>query len=658
MVVKVTSSNFQGVGSGNATLSVQCKGCDRHREREDDSDEEWITVGEDFNQSFAYAQAGVTVSVNQPQPFYEKDGKNLQVEWRALVSGQFIGLESGIPRIQVEFSSEPASDDGNTGGDPPPRLAGYDVANTDFFKDLDDDMEPGLPGFETVDPAAVVSGQSSLSGLDSLVLADNPLPGYNKPFGAASIGAPPGAMDISWSPTVAGAYDRSAQGDDRVPGTYTMVPFKITPDHPAGGLRVRIDWSNQVMDFDMYLYRRSSGRLILIGSSTGTQGTTNFEQIDVKQQLATGDYELYVDNYAAPDPQWTGKITFNKLEATGGGDSTVSDEQKDQWFAKLREWVEAGGNLVLTDGALRALPELVPGIQFAAISPTTVYAGQVTFASEPGKSTVGDDLAKRPVTIAQDGARFNSGGRRQTYEPTPLGFPVQQDIRGNDDSSYARQWDIDKATWEKAGGRTAGTSADSGARDAAPVFERVALGELKLGKGQIRVIGGLLPQPSTEYNHPFGIEPYAVTYTGYILTRNLLEVPQILSSPTIGGRFLISGRAVKISKNRTAGVRVSCRNPFTCTGTLKLQATVKLKPKKGSKKRRNLTITLGKQKFNIGNKSRNRVLQVPVKKSKYKYLLATRRLRVLATAPIRFADGRRGVARNSFWLYRPSRVRR
>jgi hypothetical protein len=58
--------------------------------------------------------------------------------------------------------------------------------------------------------------------------------------------------------------------------------------------------------------------------------------------------------------------------------------------------------------------------------------------------------------------------------------------------------------------------------------------------------------------------------------------------------------------------------------------------------------------FNIGNKQRNRVLQVPIRSKSRKYVLRKRRVNVLATAPIRFADGKRGTARNDFMFYRPT----
>ena len=648
MRIQATAANVQGVGPGLTTLSVQCRGCDAHNERDSDATADWVTVAEDFNQSPLYAQAGVTVSVNQPQAFFQKDGKPTPVEWRAVVSE-----EGGpAPKIDIEFSSEPASDDGNTGGDPPPRLAGYDLANTDIFRDLSDDMEPGLTGFGAVNPRDVMSGKQSLAGLDSLVLADDGLPGYKKQDpNPGPRGTPPANRDLQSSPTVPGGYGLAVTA--RPPGTFTRIDFEITEASPAGGMNIRIDWADVENDFDMYLYRReANGSMVQVASSTGTQLTTNFEEIDIKERVPTGKYELYVDNFAAADPTWTGKMTFKQLVITNEPTDYTEDEKK-QWFGKVREWVEGGGNLVLTDGALRALADLVPAsFEEGAVAPAKVYAGQITFAKAAGESTVKDDLAQKPITLEQPGARFNAGGRRQTFEPTPLGFAIQQDVRGNDDTSFARQWDVSRQAWELAGGRIAGTSVDSGARNAAPVYSRVALGELKLGKGQIRIAGALLPQPSVEFNHPLGVEPYAPTYSGYILLRNLLEVPNFLSSPSIGGRFLISGRAVKMRSNRAA-VRVSCRKPFVCAGTLKLQTTIRERNKK-TRKVRKRTVTLGRLKFNIGDRARNRVLQVPISKSARKYVLRTRRVKVLATAPISFTDGKRGVARNDFWFYRPS----
>ena len=49
----------------------------------------------------------------------------------------------------------------------------------------------------------------------------------------------------------------------------------------------------------------------------------------------------------------------------------------------------------------------------------------------------------------------------------------------------------------------------------------LTLGEIKLGTGVIRIVGALLPQLTKEFDHPEGLEPHAVTYTGYFLVENL-----------------------------------------------------------------------------------------------------------------------------------------
>jgi hypothetical protein len=148
----------------------------------------------------------------------------------------------------------------------------------------------------------------------------------------------------------------------------------------------------------------------------------------------------------------------------------------------------------------------------------TVYAGQTSFVDLDEDDTTLDDPLARDVE--QDGARYGSGWRRQTFEPTPLGFSIQ-DAAGNNES-HARQYDVDKVRFKAAGGRVAGSSVDAGAGDASAVLGRVTLGEIPLGKGKIRVAGALLPQPTEDFDHTLGLEPYAVTYTGYILVRNLL----------------------------------------------------------------------------------------------------------------------------------------
>ena len=87
----------------------------------------------------------MVATVNHPQA-YKKDGK--PVEWRAV-----LGNVAGLATVKVIFTKGRASEDGDTGGGEPPEQRAYDVANTDFFEDLN----PFIPGkaqdLEKVDPA-------------------------------------------------------------------------------------------------------------------------------------------------------------------------------------------------------------------------------------------------------------------------------------------------------------------------------------------------------------------------------------------------------------------------------------------------------------------------------------------------------------------------
>jgi hypothetical protein len=402
-------------------------------------------------------------------------------------------------------------------------------------------------------------------------------------------------------------------------------------------------------DFDLNVYRVEGGKRTLVGSSAGGP-PSNSEEV-VLTEPAAGDYVIEVANYASSDPTWTGTAKFTKFTDPPASDSKFTKAEKDRWFAKLGEWVKGGGNLVLTDGALQALPELT-GVPASAVSKQTVYAGQSAFAlKDDGSDTLKDPLARN---VAQPGARFNTGKRRQMFEPTPLGFAIQNSKGA--DGSFARQFDVDRAEWEKAGGRVVAGSADSGARDAQAVYDRVTIGEAPVGKGDIRIAGALLPQPTEEFDHQFGLEPYASTYTGYVIAANLLESVNRSPAPalrgTIGGRFVISRRAVKV-RGGFARVRVSCRTPLGCKGTLRLAVRRKVRTAKGKKKRTKL-VTIGTKRFNYPSKRRNAVLKVKLNRAGKRIVKSgARRFRVNASAPIKFTDGRRGTALRSFWLYRP-----
>jgi hypothetical protein len=200
---------------------------------------------------------------------------------------------------------------------------------------------------------------------------------------------------------------------------------------------------------------------------------------------------------------------------------------RDAFLDKLQGWVRDGGNLVLTDSALKLLPEYIDLAQ-DKITSRLMYVPQISFETADGADQPADikhPLALRPYDVRVQGARFGEGLRRQTYEPTPLGFAVNEYPSG-DDAEASPVWEIDRDAYEQnPGAKTAAVAAEGPPRGPTPELTRTTVGEAVVGRGRVRFIGAVLPQPSQEFDHDFGIEPYSLTYTGHLLLRNALEWP-------------------------------------------------------------------------------------------------------------------------------------
>ena len=179
---------------------------------------------------------------------------------------------------------------------------------------------------------------------------------------------------------------------------------------------------------------------------------------------------------------------------------------RDKVAAALRSFVEAGGNLVLTDDGLRAL-EWMGLVPSGAVKRGMEYAAAVAFTTNGGTNdTYGDPLA---AGVNKPGSAENTNNRKQIAEPLPTGYEI-------DNGSKHPQWHVDTAAWKAAGGRTAGTQG-TGAASA----NRTTFGEVAVGQGRVRILGGLLQYPTTEFFHPYGLSSYGITDPGFIVTRNM-----------------------------------------------------------------------------------------------------------------------------------------
>lgn len=650
MRVEITVPNLQGFTPdaypvNQVNLKVQCQKCERHRgTTEGEAGDEWVTVAEDFNQRQLYLAAGLTASVNQPQAF-DNEGKPLK--WRVLLDGQPPGLPA---QVHITFMQGPATSSGNTGGDSAPKLAAYDVANTDFIRGLNRYIPQDNRKFKEIDPRKVISGEQSLSGLNNLVLADDPLPGFTGSWGNEPQGPPPPDFEYKNETTThPGLYQSEIPPDARSPGSYEARDFTIKPEEAAFGITVKLSFPSADDDWDLYLYRKAEdGSLETVDSSAGGSGEQ--EEIKLENQfIPPGDYVIYVDNWTAADPTFNVKVTFQPVPPPPSDTGAYTVGERDAWVAKLKAYAEGGGNLVLTDGGLRALAG-VAGIDPRKIGRTTVYAGQVAFEKAPGEPTNKDPLATAPLTLNQRGARFNSGMRKQTYEPTPIGFAISTVDKAGADDSNAVQWDIDRKAFEAVpGSRLVGTSVNSGSRDATAVHDRVSFGEVKLGSGQVRFIGALIPQPTEAFDHEFGLEPHAVTVAGYILFRNMLASKEEQAAGTLSEsllykrkpRFLISNRLTRMSLKGIVPLRVSCRAPAACRGTIRIvrSVKVKVKTKKGTRTRIRKRV-IATRKFNV-KANRRATLRMKLKPTGRSAVRRRPRTRVSATASVIYKGGRR-----------------
>ena len=142
-------------------------------------DDDWVTVPEDYNQSPLYLQAGVTAAVNRPAGV--QGATATPVEWRRRRERR----RRPSRRWRSTSRPGPASTDGATGGDAPPvaaRLRRREHRLLRRPEHVHPERAARLRGGRPAQGDRRTSSRST--GSTSLVLADDPLPGYTGPYGA------------------------------------------------------------------------------------------------------------------------------------------------------------------------------------------------------------------------------------------------------------------------------------------------------------------------------------------------------------------------------------------------------------------------------------------------------------------------------------------
>ena len=184
---------------------------------------------------------------------------------------------------------------------------------------------------------------------------------------------------------------------------------------------------------------------------------------------------------------------LDKLDTLVLADITIPQDAEGRtvdaasYWANIKAWVSKGGNLVLTDRALHGLGALGV-VAPEAVTDIRVYQPNSNFTD-----------FTHPMT---EGLRANA---KQLVEAAVLGYGI-----GNSASPMTV---VDQAAFTGAGGHVVGTTGSN----------RVSVGELPLGAGKVRIVGGALPTPTEENDHRYGLRNYALTYSGLFLMENSIQ---------------------------------------------------------------------------------------------------------------------------------------
>ncbi|MGH2955114.1 MAG: M14 family zinc carboxypeptidase [Solirubrobacterales bacterium] len=452
-----------------------------------------------FNQSPLYLQAGARIDLNSPPAG----------PYRIRPAGRLVPT-----RYKVSFSGQQAY--------PEPEQGPYDVSRMDFFSDLNR-YAPEGEELEPIPVGRVLRGPP-LREFDTIVVADDVMPGFvpeDEWREAEPAGPPQDGESFSFGPEAAPA-----------PGA---------PTEPAHEFEVKGEFDNDRMivsaswfapsDYDLHVEFLNPETDEWESRGCECAFVNTGEEVTVFEPQP-GTWRVRLENFLAAPQEVEGTIRFEALPSPGAGPGEFTARQFDRYVSRLARFAAEGGNLVLTDGAIPALPFLGADLAPEEITGGVFYAGWKDFNDGVGPTYDRHHLAAEvdkegtaegEATV--DGQQFEN--RHQTYEPVPLGYYVGPSGAGNSDCDTDRcdspNWIVAQGAWEDAGGTTAARSLVRETETAgSPSHTGTSLGEVGFGTGVVRIAGGLLPDPTERNHHPFGLASYALTYTGYQLVENLL----------------------------------------------------------------------------------------------------------------------------------------
>ena len=407
-------------------------------------------------------------------------------------------------------------------------LAEFDIVNGDPANADGDTFTGGIAA--TVTYQANLGGQSTgaLNGLhiERQVAEGEEVPGLEVGdwqrletyFNQAPTYVQAGAR-VDENHPVPGHYRVLVEGPSPAALTWE-IDFSTEPVWPEVG-QDPYDVSNTDLFTELQPFVADDANLVAVDPRNVINGTRDLTDFDTVIAIDDAFLPGWVDGVGeldeAPPRSAGGNIRDDNRVPNESGKNDLGDfgftaADLDAMTDAVDAFVRGGGNLVLTDDSLRAL-EWLDYTEAGSVGTINTYANHVSFSVD-GAETYDHPLA---ADIDRPGAAEGTNSRRQTSEPVPIGYCVDSADVCRDGETSMPQWYVDRAAWEAAGGLALG-----GDGDAADSDSRTSFGELPVGNGLVRILGGLQPFPTTEYDHQFGLSSYAVSDSGYVLLRNLL----------------------------------------------------------------------------------------------------------------------------------------
>ncbi|HEV3000044.1 MAG TPA: M14 family zinc carboxypeptidase [Solirubrobacteraceae bacterium] len=373
-------------------------------------------------------------------------------------------------------------------------------------------------------------------------------------------------VEGQWQP-VAQHYQQEA--------TYLSAGQIVTVDDPSPGRwRVRISTAAGLparikVDFRQVTAEENPGQRAFSASSMDffddlnryvtdpakrAEAVTVRQVIDEPRTLQRFD-SLVVVNEALP--------AYSDAAGTPLG---LTAAERQRYFDNLRGFAAAGGNLVLTDGALRGLEQLglVPGGSVTSSQPSgrgAVPRIQFNVSGRRNLCTPEEqDVLVRDVCLPGSAG----GTARQVMEPAPLGYTPDATLDG---ASVAKitQYHVSRAAWEQGCGKPSAADCTSGLFGSG-----TALGERVLGNGVVRVAGAMFPDPNFAPGGPrdmrFGLSSYSLTFSGWQVFLNLVNYRRPAPLADMWVTLTDSPDPVTVTKPLTWTLRVRNNGPAFASG--------------------------------------------------------------------------------------------